>query len=113
MPMAALRPLKHDARLLLFPLIISAAIIVTGIWLAWRVADHLLRDDALDTAVAWAEFLKDNVTDLDRLLATGKVSDDSLAFFEMARDVGRVFRYHIFDPQGGIVFSSRAAEDWA
>ena len=111
MPNVMRRPLKHDARLLLFPLIISAAIIATGIGLAWRVADHLLRDDALNTAVAWAEFLKGNVTDLDRLLAVGEVSDESLAFFEMARDVGRVFRYHIFDPQGGIVFSSDQFEE--
>jgi diguanylate cyclase (GGDEF)-like protein len=97
-------------RLLIVPALISAAIIAAGIASVWSVADHLLRDDARSTAVAWAEFLKDNVADLDQLLETGEVSPESLAFFRIATKFGRVFRYHIFDPSGRIVVSSDRLE---
>jgi diguanylate cyclase (GGDEF)-like protein len=98
-------------RLLIVPALISAAIIAAGIASVWSVADHLLRDDARSTAVAWAEFLKDHVSDLDQLLETGEVSPESLAFFRIATNVGRVFRYHNFDPSGRIVLSSDRLEE--
>ena len=101
----------RDLRLLAIPTFIGMVIIALGITLTWFVADRVLRDDTSSAAIDWADYLQRNLVDLDQILATGEVSEENLRVFEVAKHAGGVFRYHLFDPTGLIVFSSDYIEE--
>ena len=82
-------------------LVVVLGILVGGTWAAVKLAtDHLLYRSATSAATGWAQYLADNVVDLEQIAAGERPSAASLAFFHGARKVGHVFRYVIFNPEG-------------
>jgi diguanylate cyclase (GGDEF)-like protein len=82
-------------------LVVVLGILVGGTWAAVKLAtDHLLYRSATSAATGWAQYLADNVVDLEQIAAGERPSAASLAFFHGARKVGHVFRYVIFNREG-------------
>src|ERR1700721_1890981 len=82
-------------------LVAVLGILVGGTWAAVKLAtDHLLYRNATSAATGWAQYLANNVADLEQIAAGERPSAASLAFFHGARKVGHVFRYVIFNPEG-------------
>jgi diguanylate cyclase (GGDEF)-like protein len=82
-------------------LVLVLALLLGGTWATVEVTiNHLLNQDAKDTARNWASFLAANVTDLDKIAAGEQPSAASLAFFQATRKAGEVFRYVIFNREG-------------
>jgi diguanylate cyclase (GGDEF)-like protein len=82
-------------------LVLVLAMLLGGTWATVEVTiNHLLNQNAKDTARNWASFLAANVTDLDRIAAGEQPSAASLAFFQATRQAGEVFRYVIFNREG-------------
>jgi diguanylate cyclase (GGDEF)-like protein len=82
-------------------LVLVLAILLGGTWATVEVTiNHLLNQNAKDTARDWAAFLAANVTDLDKIAAGEQPSAASLAFFQATRKAGEVFRYVIFNREG-------------
>jgi diguanylate cyclase (GGDEF)-like protein len=82
-------------------LVLVLAMLLGGTWATVEVTiDHLLNQNAKDTAHDWAAFLAANVTDLDKIAAGEQPSAASLAFFQATRKAGKVFRYVIFNREG-------------
>lgn len=76
-------------------------VLLTSTWLTARLlTQHLLNDDARETARHWAEFLTANVPDLEQIANGEMPSTTSLAFFNATRKAGAVFRYVIFNKDG-------------
>ena len=77
------------------------ALFIGGAWLiSEATVEHLLRHDAISTGRTWASYLAKNVEDLEEIAAGQKPSPDSQRFFDRVQQVGQVFRYIIYDPQG-------------
>src|SRR5688500_8004552 len=77
---------------------LAAALLANGsIALVDRLSAHLLRRDAEREAWAWAVGLSANLPDMSALLERRAPSPETLAALTMARSVGGVFRYRIFD----------------
>jgi len=82
-------------------LVLVLAMLLGGTWATVEVTiNHLLNQNAKDTARNWASFLAANVTDLDKIAAGEQPSAASLAFFQATRKAGEVFRYVIFNREG-------------
>jgi diguanylate cyclase (GGDEF)-like protein len=82
-------------------LVLVLALLLGGTWATVEVTiNHLLNQNAKDTARNWASFLAANVTDLDKIAAGEQPSAASLAFFQATRKAGEVFRYVIFNREG-------------
>ncbi|HTQ84275.1 MAG TPA: EAL domain-containing protein [Pseudolabrys sp.] len=62
--------------------------------------DHLVNEYVKGTARDWAQFLADNVTDLNEIASGEQPSAASVAFFEATRKSNQVFRYVIFNRDG-------------
>jgi len=102
--------LGRDRRLLVSVL----AICVVGVLLSWgavRQAErHLLRTEAAATAIHWATFLQNNLSDIREILTIGLVSQDDQRVFDFASEAGRVVRYQVIRPDGIIALSSWAGD---
>jgi diguanylate cyclase (GGDEF)-like protein len=82
-------------------LIAVFGLLVGGTWTTVRLTtDYLLERDAAVGARDWAEFLAANVGDLEHIAAGEQPVAASMAFFEIARKSGQVFRYVIFNRDG-------------
>jgi diguanylate cyclase (GGDEF)-like protein len=82
-------------------LVLVLTMLLGGTWVTVEVTiNHLLNQDATDTARDWAGFLAANVSDLDKIAAGEQPSAASLAFFKATRKAGEVFRYVIFNREG-------------
>lgn len=71
-----------------------------------RISAELLRQDAEAQALAWAADLSTDLPDLSALVERRAPSPEALARLAMARKIGGVFRYKIFDRRGDLVFVS-------
>jgi diguanylate cyclase (GGDEF)-like protein len=79
------------------------ALFVGGTWIVSEATvEHLLQHDAISTGGAWASYLVKNVEDLEQIALGQKPSVDSQRFFDRVQQVGQVFRYIIYDPQGHV-----------
>jgi diguanylate cyclase (GGDEF)-like protein len=77
------------------------AVLVFGTWTAVKfTTDHLLYAEATATARDWARYLAESVVDLEQIAAGEQPSTASLAFFNVTRKAGQVFRYAIFNREG-------------
>jgi diguanylate cyclase (GGDEF)-like protein len=82
-------------------------------WIATSSVDRLIRKDAETAAFSWANYLAQNLSDLDRIAAGADPSVESLAFIERARIVGQVFRFKLFDPNGRLrLVSDELGKKW-
>ena len=86
--------------------------LIGGAWgISEATVDRLLHNDAVSTGQTWASYLANNVEDLDEIAAGAKPSPESQRFFDRVRQVGQVFRYVVYDPQGHIRLVSDAQAD--
>jgi diguanylate cyclase (GGDEF)-like protein len=82
-------------------LVLVLAMLLGGTWATVEVTiNHLLNQNAKDSARDWAGFLAANVNDLDKIAAGEQPAAASLAFFQATRKAGEVFRYVIFNREG-------------
>lgn len=94
---------------LFVPGLVGMIIVCGGIILTWKVGDHLLRAEARAGAVHWLDFLQENTSDLEGLLAGRPPGAADRVVLGLARDVGPVFRYGLFDAAGALRFTSSPA----
>ena len=100
----------RDQRLIAAVLAISLVAIAAS-WLGIRQTDrHLLRTEAATTAIHWARYLQNHVSNLDDVLAYGLVSSEDQRVFDLASAAGRVVRYQVIRPDGVIALSSWAGD---
>ena len=85
---------------------IGLMIVMAGVVLTWQVAARVLHDDAREQALHWAQYIERNLSDLDGIIAGNEISSEDERILTLARDAGNIFRYHIFDRSGRIMFSS-------
>ena len=101
---------SRDRRLVIAVLIIS----VTAIGASWSgvrlAAHHLLKVEASSTALHWAKFLEDNISNLDEILEIGLISREDQRAFDFASEAGGVVRYQVISPDGVIALSSWAGD---
>jgi signal transduction histidine kinase len=91
-------------------LIIGLLAIVAS-WSAVREGETiLLKREALASAHRWATFVQGNLSDLDNLQTSGRITARDKQLFQFASDAGQVFRYKVFGPDGRITFASRATD---
>ena len=82
-------------------LVAVCGLLLAGTWTTVRLTtSHLLEREAAAGARSWAEFLAANVGDLEQIAAGEQPVAASMAFFEIARKSGQVFRYVIFNRDG-------------
>jgi len=82
-------------------LAVMFGILVGGTWVAVKVTtDHLLYQNATSTARRWAQYLTENVNDLEQIAAGEQPSAADMVFFQAIRRPSQVFRYEIFNRQG-------------
>jgi diguanylate cyclase (GGDEF)-like protein len=83
---------------------ILTAVLVVLIGGAWAISEatvhRLLYNDAVSTGQTWASYLANNVEDIEDIAGGKKPSPESQRFFDRVRQVGQVFRYIVYDPQG-------------
>jgi diguanylate cyclase (GGDEF)-like protein len=82
-------------------LTVILSILVGSTWAVVTITtEHLLYQDATSAARDWAQYLAENVTDLEQIAAGQEPSVASMAFFRGTGKSGQVFRYEIFNRQG-------------
>jgi len=102
--------LSRDQRLFAVILVISIAAVIAS-FVAIRKAEHyLLETEASATAIHWAKFLEENLTDIHEILASGLVSARDQQVFRFASEAGRVYRYQVIRPDGVTALSSWAGD---
>jgi diguanylate cyclase (GGDEF)-like protein len=76
-------------------------VLIGGTWgISELTVGRLLHNDAVSTGQTWASYLAKNVEDLEEIAGGAKPSPESQRFFDRVRQVGQVFRYIIYDPEG-------------
>jgi diguanylate cyclase (GGDEF)-like protein len=84
------------------------SVLTGGTWLTMKFAtDHLLYQEATETARDWAQFIAESVSDLEQIAAGEQPSVASIAFFQATRKTSQVFRWEVFNPEG---YSQLAAD---
>ncbi len=104
-----LNSMGRDATLLLLWALAGTFVVVVAIALTWQTANHLLHQELRATAMDWTTYLVDNVDDLEQVMTTGRVSDESLRILKSASRFGNVFRYQLYDHRGKSVYASDGA----
>jgi PAS domain S-box-containing protein len=101
---------SRDQRLFVTVLLVSLVALLIS-WGAVRKAEHqLLRNETSATAIHWATFLEDHLSELDEILGDGLVSAGDQRVFDFASQAGRVFRYEVIRPDGVTALSSWAGD---
>jgi PAS domain S-box-containing protein len=96
----------RDQRLLAAIIVVSLSAVTTS-WFGVREAErHLLVSEASATAIHWAKFLQDQISEFDEILDKGLVTARDQRVFDFASRAGRVFSYEIIRPDGATALSS-------
>ena len=96
----------RDQRLLASIFAVSLLAVSTS-WFGVHEAERrLLESEASATAIHWARFLQDQVSEFDEILSSGLVTAGDQRVFDFASRAGRVFSYEIIQPDGAIALSS-------
>jgi len=83
-----------------------ALIAAMGILFVTRATTELLKADAEMVTDEWANYIVSNVPDLSEISQGETPSTESVIFFEQARQVGRVYAFSIYDPDGRLILKS-------
>jgi len=83
-----------------------AVIAAMGILFVTRATTQLLKADAEMVTDEWANYIVSNVPDLSEIAQGETPSTESVIFFEQARQVGRVYAFSIYDPDGRLILKS-------
>ena len=96
----------RDQRLLASIFAVSLLAVSTS-WFGVHEAERrLLESEASATAIHWARFLQDQVSEFDEILSSGLVTAGDQRVFDFASRAGRVFSYEIIRPDGTTALSS-------
>jgi len=96
----------RDQRLLVSIFVVSLFAVSIS-WFGVRQAErHLLESEASATAIHWARFLQDEVSEFDGILSSGMITASDQRVFDFASRAGRVFSYEIIRPDGVVALSS-------
>jgi diguanylate cyclase (GGDEF)-like protein len=82
-------------------IVVVLGILVCSTWGVVKITtNHLLYQNGTSAARDWAQYLSENVTDLEQIAAGEQPSTASMAFFRGTGKSGQVFRYEIFNREG-------------
>lgn len=101
---------KDDRNLLLTLVLIGIAALSTTWFLNHQARVHLLEEEGLRSAMQWATFLAEHIDDLEQVLESGELTDESTRVLNFAAEAGDVFRYNLFGPDGTVTVASRPAD---
>jgi two-component system, sensor histidine kinase and response regulator len=80
-----------------------AVLTVVGVWFAMQVATtEILEHEASNEARSWANFITNDVEDLDEFLAGDVTTADDYRVLNTAQSFGNVFSYKILGPDGTV-----------
>lgn len=97
------RPLQFkDWRLIIPILVIGMMLVVSSHLLVERTVDHWVQHDAEEEARSWANSFARQLDDLDAITRGVSPSEQSLSFIRNVSNMGRVFRFKIFDRSGDL-----------
>jgi signal transduction histidine kinase len=103
-----LRYLSPSDRTLLVRLFAVAILSLLAVFALGRFAESIfLQTESEVASRRMADFLRHNLADLDRVLVVGRLTDEDRTLFRHAAQMGGVFRYKLFNPEGRIVHASR------
>jgi len=91
-------------------LIISIAAAIASLMAIRQAERGLLKAEASATAIHWATFLQEHLSELDEILSDGLVSARDQRVFDFASDAGRVIRYEVIRADGITAHSSWAGD---
>jgi diguanylate cyclase (GGDEF)-like protein len=81
--------------------------LTAGNWMIVTSAvDFVLTRLAAQAARDWAQYVTDNVADLEQVAAGAQPSAASTGFFRLKGISGVVFRYDIYSPEGHLIFAA-------
>ncbi|MEP0521469.1 MAG: bifunctional diguanylate cyclase/phosphodiesterase [Hyphomicrobiales bacterium] len=75
-----------------------------------RTVDIAVSSDASRKATDWAEYMKNKVPDLKKLIATGKPTDVQIREIQESSNAGDVFRFKLFNADANLVLVSDELE---
>ena len=105
--------IARDRRLLLTLFAIGILALIAGWAGARKGEEFFLRYISAEMTIRWAEFLRENLTGLDRILTSHLIEEPDRRVLELTGPVSGVLRFVIFDPDGTIVLSTGAGGvDW-
>ena len=74
--------------------------IAGGYYVITSNVDKLIARNAENISQHWAEYFADNLDNIEAIAAGAAVTSQDLAFFEDAQQIGKIFRFKLFDPEG-------------
>ena len=82
-------------------------ILTFGVWsLLSRAVENSIYDSAEATALEWTDYFKNNLPNIELLVETGKANEDQSQFIDIVGNLGQVFRFKLFRPDGTIALVS-------
>ena len=96
---------------LFMSLLIICLIAVTATWVGVReFKNNLLKEEAINEAIRWAEFVASKSGTLAQEVEDGKILQPTRNALDTAMDFGIIIRYKIFNSQGLIVYASNSKD---
>lgn len=101
--LAALRPVEISARGILFGSI-GALIILSflGVILMGKVAENLIKQQAEHESLSAAVLIAGQLPNIEQIAESGQINDAERALLEGVRQMGRIFRFKLFDDAGNL-----------
>ncbi|WP_051609971.1 ATP-binding protein [Terasakiella pusilla] len=91
---------------LLLIILLSGIFAITGTWfLVTSIAEEMLEDQARSESLAWAQFVKRDLRDLDHILRGAPPTIQDIQTLSTAKNVGNVIWFKIYDHDRSIVWS--------
>lgn len=101
-----LAPRKSVPAFVVFFLIVAATISI-GVHQAMNFAvSNAVHRDGEVRLRQWAGFINSHLPDLEEIVATGNPTPEQMRNLEIMRDVGNVFRFKLFAPDGKLILVS-------
>ena len=95
-----------EGRLLALMGVIGVAALALVWFGLFMVFNNFAKQEALDTAFRWAEFLHENLDDFENSISLGLLSQKDQRLFNVAGQMGNVQKYNVFNAEGRIVIST-------
>jgi diguanylate cyclase (GGDEF)-like protein len=109
--MASRRP-GASFRNLIITAVLGMVLFGAGIYFGVNYAvDRAVKMDAEEKAADWADYFIDTMPGIETLVTTGELNPAQIEVISAAEKLGNVFRFKLFDPQGGLVLVSDEIED--
>lgn len=97
---------KFMGKRLLLIILTVGSLAVGGTWLiVENSAQHILEEQARSESLAWADFVRKDVPDLNRLLTGAPPTIEDMRTLSTAKNVGNVFWFKIYDHDRTVVWS--------